>query len=625
LKRLLIPVLIAMIVAAHASALSDGTVSASKDALDILTAWSGPSGTDLMAESGASSYSYYKLKGISEEEKVGDRIASPDLMVSSSYRRLDALPADDTDKKNDTSDLSIASSTPGSEIATNLNRHPSGSEMPVDLSANYLLIASSDLAESSSNLDRLVADETYIDDGESYFRVSKSDLRSNTGANLDCLLSEMRYSEKTKRNYPSMESIYDKSRDVQANLNRASEMEIDLSIADLYVGSYGPSDPDNLYKYAENIPPDSAVAAALHVKSSDIIPRNNANLNYKYEQARVVNEKTQITHLLGGSDPVHDIDSNFDYIQEILNYNSEIDSEKEDPENDQRLNSALSSGSWGPSAVNSFEISHIERYLRPDINQNIESLIQNGEITSDHIVPYLFERWDEEEKIDEIETEDAGNYAVVVGINSYSDWRGLRTSVNDANEISEILKACGYQVIELTDKTDMKPTKENILSMSLEDLRTKQHGGNIIFYFSGHGVRDDDGTFYLVPQDAKNGDLSTMISELELRGYMKDLNNLAVIIDACNSGDLKIAGDGQLVLTSSKKDEPSNEKWFGSLSVFTYNLIKAIDEEMRSTGNVSLSECFFKARDETVRWSNRRLMSQTPEIIDLTGGNYRIR
>lgn len=614
-----------MIVAAHACALSDGTVSGSKDALDILTAWSGPNGKDLMAESGASSYSYYKLEGISEEEKVGDRIASTDLMISSSYRRLDRLPADDIDRKDDTSDLSIAGSTPGSKIATNLDRLPSGSEMPINVSANDLLIASSDLAsDSSSYLDRLVADGTYIDDGESYFGVSKSDLRSNTGANLDCLLSEMRYSEKIKRNYPSMESIYDKSRDVQANLNRASEMEVDLSIADLYVGSYGPSDPDNLYKYAENIPPDAVISAVLPVKSSDFIPINSANLGYKYEQARVVNEKTQITHLLGGSDPVHDIDSNFDYIQEILNYNSEIDSEKEDPENDQRLNSAPRSGSWGRSAVNSVEISYVEKDHRPDINRNIEFLIQNGEMDSDHIVPYLFERWDEKEKIDKIKTEATGNYAVVVGINSYSDWRGLRTSVNDANEISEILKACGYQVIELTDKTDMKPTKENILSMSLEDLRTKQHGGNIIFYFSGHGIRDDDGTFYLVPQDAKNGDLSTMISELELRGYMKDLNNLAVIIDACNSGDLKIAGDGQLVLTSSKKDEPSNEKWFGSLSVFTYNLIKAIDEDMRSTGNVSLSECFFKARDDTVRWSNRRLMSQTPEIIDLTGGNYRI-
>jgi hypothetical protein len=276
-------------------------------------------------------------------------------------------------------------------------------------------------------------------------------------------------------------------------------------------------------------------------------------------------------------------------------------------------------------ATSSGGIGRVERYDHPEVNQNLDVLIENGRSDDEHIVPYLFGRWDAEEEPDDEKGEYPKNYAVVVGINSYMDWNGLNSPVNDAREISEILEACGYEVLELTDETEMKPTKENILRAALDDIKTKQDDGNIIFYFSGHGVRGEDGTFYLVPQDAKSNDLSSCISELELRGYLRDLDNLAVIIDACNSGDLEIADEGQLVLTSSKKDEPSNEEWFGSLSVFTYNLCKAIEEEMLSNRNISLSKCFYRARNDTVRWSSWRLVSQTPEIIDFTGGNYYIK
>ncbi|UEC43324.1 MAG: hypothetical protein METHAR1v1_1280012 [Methanothrix sp.] len=481
-------------------------------------------------------------------------------------------------------------------------------------------------SDSGSNLDRLVYDLANIEDDERSFLASSSGLRSDIGTNLDYLsLSEIRSSRGLAGNLPSMVSTYDKSMDVNTNLNRVFDIEDDLSIADIYIGSYSSSDPGELYKYAETVLPTAVIIPGLYITNPDLTPGNSANVGYRYEPVRVVKKETEIEQLLGSYDPIHDIDTNFDYISKNLNYNKEADTEKAVPSDYPRFNSALGSGSLVKSDVSLLETGYVKKDLPPHINRNIDFLIKNGDRSSEHIVPYLFGRWYEEEEIGGKRGENPQNYAVVVGINSYTDWRGLRTAVNDANDISQILEACGYQVVELTDNTELKPTKENILRMSLEDLRKKQNGGNIIFYFSGHGVRDDDGTFYLVPQDARSDDLSTLISELELRGYMRDLNNLAVIIDACNSGDLKIAGDGQLVLTSSKKDEPSNEKWFGSGSVFTYNLIRAIEEEMQSGGNISLRECFYKAREDTVRWSNRRFMSQTPEIIDLTGGYHLIR
>ncbi len=434
----------------------------------------------------------------------------------------------------------------------------------------------------SSKLDRLCAGGTDFDGVESSYRISSSDLGSYAEANLNRLLSERGTIGEFAENAVE-ENDHGTSRDVNLNL-----------VDDVYITSYPPFNRSYLYKDEKIFAPNSA-------KSESIC--------YRYESRSFVDKKS--------ADVVHDMDLSFGYVK--------IDPEKEALTSDHPSKWDLSSCQVGPLATSSSEIRRIKKYTPPEVNQNLDVLIRNNGESYEHFMPYLFGRWDAEQENDNEKSEYPKNYAVVVGINSYKDWSSLQSPVNDAHEISKILDACGYEVLELTDETEMKPTKENILRAALDDIKTKQDDGNIIFYFSGHGVRGDDGTFYLVPQDAKSADISSCISEPELRGYLRDLDNLAVIIDACHSGDLKITDEGQLVLSSSKKDEPSNEKWFGSLSVFTYNLCKAVEEEMRSDGNISLTKCFYSARNDTVRWANLRLISQTPEIIDFTGENYYIK
>lgn len=213
-------------------------------------------------------------------------------------------------------------------------------------------------------------------------------------------------------------------------------------------------------------------------------------------------------------------------------------------------------------------------------------------------------------------------YAIIVGINDYSYTRSLGTSVNDANEVEKVLKKYGYEIIKLTDDTDIKPTKYNILNGALAEIGLKQGEGNIIFYFSGHAEKDDKSNIYLLPQDA-NGNFSTYINGEELKRCFKDLKNLAVIIDACNSGGLNYnAEDGQLILTSSKGDEPSNEDWLGPFSMFTHQLCDAINEEGKFGRKISLQRCFDIARTNTIRLSRSYLLYQTPMIIDKTGGVY---
>jgi hypothetical protein len=214
------------------------------------------------------------------------------------------------------------------------------------------------------------------------------------------------------------------------------------------------------------------------------------------------------------------------------------------------------------------------------------------------------------------------NYAVVVGVDNYEDRMSLHTCANDAEAIADILKSFNYNVILLSDKSDDKPTKSNILNIALREIRSKPNLGSVIFYFSGHGEEDDKGNYYLIPKDA-NGDRSSCISEYDLKQYLGTLKNLAIIIDACNSGKFAdLAGDGQMVIASSKQDQRSNELWFGSMSLFTSNLCKAIREEEKVSTAIALDKCFERARVATERASSLPLTSQTPQIEDKTGGNF---
>jgi hypothetical protein len=214
----------------------------------------------------------------------------------------------------------------------------------------------------------------------------------------------------------------------------------------------------------------------------------------------------------------------------------------------------------------------------------------------------------------EDEDNEPKKYAVVVGINQYFDRRSLRASVNDAEEMASLLELYGYEVIKLTDDTEIKPTKHNILDGAITEIKTKQNRGNVVIYFSGHGEKDENGNFYLIPQNA-SGDPANYISKEELKQYIKDIKDLSLIVDTCYSGELtSIKEDGQLILTSSENGEPSNEIWTKPNSVFTHLLCKAIKETGKLGDEIPLKTSFDKAQRETRQLACSYWQSQNPKI-----------
>lgn len=135
--------------------------------------------------------------------------------------------------------------------------------------------------------------------------------------------------------------------------------------------------------------------------------------------------------------------------------------------------------------------------------------------------------------------------ALLIGINYIGSDLELNGCINDVHNIKKLLLKSGYDeddITIITDETEYKPTRKNILRCILELIIT----GNkeLFLHYSGHGsyVSDLDGDERdgndecLVPLDYEE---SGMISDDEIRGILQLLSKdqkMFVLMDCCHSG-----------------------------------------------------------------------------------------
>ncbi len=152
--------------------------------------------------------------------------------------------------------------------------------------------------------------------------------------------------------------------------------------------------------------------------------------------------------------------------------------------------------------------------------------------------------------------------AVVIGINHYSNGiQPLKTAKADAEELARILEHDHHyhQVILVTDDTEIKPTRKNLLTL-LETTLNQQNlteSDRLLFYFAGHGVAingDDGPAGYLVPQDA---DLKSNDTLIPMRTVYKQLTSLKcrhllVILDCCFAGTFRWSSTRKFIYSPKK-------------------------------------------------------------------------
>lgn len=133
--------------------------------------------------------------------------------------------------------------------------------------------------------------------------------------------------------------------------------------------------------------------------------------------------------------------------------------------------------------------------------------------------------------------------ALLIGINYNGTNNQLNGCIEDTNSVNSFLESNGYlDIKKLTDETDIKPTRDNIINELTNILKSSEDGDLIFIYYSGHGsyVLDknadelDGRDEVIVPLDFN------LILDDELKSIinsnMKQNTNIIAIFDCCNSG-----------------------------------------------------------------------------------------
>ena len=82
----------------------------------------------------------------------------------------------------------------------------------------------------------------------------------------------------------------------------------------------------------------------------------------------------------------------------------------------------------------------------------------------------------------------AAVHALVIGINDYVGPPKLRGAVNDAEDVSAVLRQNGVDVTVLTDR---QATRENVFAKWQSMVKESGPGDFLIFHFAGHGIQEE--------------------------------------------------------------------------------------------------------------------------------------
>lgn len=223
--------------------------------------------------------------------------------------------------------------------------------------------------------------------------------------------------------------------------------------------------------------------------------------------------------------------------------------------------------------------------------------------------------------------------AIIVGVNQYepgSDITTLAGPENDAREVYERFKNNGnFDISSNHLLLGPDATRRKILKAVSEIFRRKVNNDLVAFYFSGHGMLDENNEGYIAPYDMDPEDpYVSGINMEDLRNYISKSENKAsviILLDCCYAGiatkdgpaksaalmdnpntknlyatqlqkivkssdqaDTQNGGSGKIILASSEATAVSREKnnctHLGkedphTHGAFTFHLIKGLDGE----------------------------------------------
>lgn len=137
------------------------------------------------------------------------------------------------------------------------------------------------------------------------------------------------------------------------------------------------------------------------------------------------------------------------------------------------------------------------------------------------------------------------NSALLIGINYIGTDNELYGCINDTNSINSFISNYNFQKIcILTDNTEKKPNRNNILTEFKKLLSNSQSGDILLFFYSGHGsyILDNNnnektGNDQLIIPCDFNGIIDDELKNIIQINLKKDVTLIA-LFDSCFSGSV---------------------------------------------------------------------------------------
>lgn len=251
-------------------------------------------------------------------------------------------------------------------------------------------------------------------------------------------------------------------------------------------------------------------------------------------------------------------------------------------------------------------------------------------------------------------------YALLVGV-GHSEYRAysLPAATLDAQSLKSILSdpaRCGYPEQQIRLLHDEGATRGAILA-GLEWLAIQANDdpeATVIVFFSGHGWRAPDDTYYLLPYDVVPTDLAgSTLSGQDFTAALRRIRarRLLVILDCCHAGGMASAkdaaltrgipsgivpeappsrliselarGDGRAVFSSSRGLQKSWVRPDGKSSIYTHCLIQALQGAGNKQGDtvVNLSN-LMDYLEKAVPTSAHDLQQEQTPFFEMASGNF---
>ncbi|MEH1945918.1 MAG: ABC transporter substrate-binding protein [Nostoc sp.] len=207
--------------------------------------------------------------------------------------------------------------------------------------------------------------------------------------------------------------------------------------------------------------------------------------------------------------------------------------------------------------------------------------------------------------------------ALLIGVSDYgADITSLLAAIKDVEAMQRVLLNPEMGGFAETDVTALKnPDRQEVEEAIYRLFANRQREDLLLFYFSGHGIKDENGKLYLSNCNTRkeNGRLvkPSALAASVLNENMNESKSerQVVILDCCFSGAIardmiprddstvnlqeELGGKGRAILTSSTSTQYAFEQEGLELSVYTRYLVEGIEKgaaDKDGDGRISVDE-----------------------------------